>query len=192
MQSTTTTQKPTSTLLGDASMPVMIASVVLASLILTVSAKVKVPFYPVEMTMQPLAVIGIGLLLGRNLAIAAVGLYLAQGAAGLPVFTGTPEKGLGVAYMMGPTGGFLAGFLVAAAVTGYAADRGWTRSLIGAVAASLVGLVAIYTPGLIYLASLIGTEKAIMFGLAPFWLKDVVAALIAAFAASALMSFKRR
>ncbi|MEO0730474.1 MAG: biotin transporter BioY, partial [Pseudomonadota bacterium] len=137
MQSTTTTQKPTSTLLGDASMPVMIASVVLASLILTVSAKVKVPFYPVEMTMQPLAVIGIGLLLGRNLAIAAVGLYLAQGAAGLPVFTGTPEKGLGVAYMMGPTGGFLAGFLVAAAVTGYAADRGWTRSLIGAVAASL-------------------------------------------------------
>ncbi|MEO1693914.1 MAG: biotin transporter BioY [Pseudomonadota bacterium] len=178
--------------LGRQSWVIQLTTVLLASAVLTLSAKVKVPFYPVDMTMQPLAVLGLGLLLGSRLAVATVLVYLAQGAAGLPVFTGTPEKGIGLAYMMGPTAGYLVGFVLAAAATGWAADRGWTRGLVGALGASAVGLVLIYTPGVAYLASLLGFEKAVQFGLAPFWLKDVVAAVLAAVASTAVLAAARR
>src|SRR5947209_549651 len=84
----------------------------LGSLALTLSAKLQVPFYPVPMTMQSLVVLLIGLGFGWRLGTATVLLYLAEGLAGLPVFAGTPEKGIGLAYMMGPTGGYLAGFVL--------------------------------------------------------------------------------
>lgn len=186
------TAHPATLSLNDRSWFVWLTAVLLASIVLTVSAKLKVPFYPVPMTMQPLAVIGIGLLLGSRLGIAAVLAYLAQGAAGLPVFTGTPEKGLGVAYMMGPTGGFLLGFLIAVAVVGYAADRGWTRSIVGALAVAVAGVGLIYAPGVAYLSSLIGFEKAMTFGVMPFWLKDLVAAAIAALVAVATVRASHR
>ena len=85
----------------------------LGSIILTISAKIKVPFYPVPMTMQTFVVVLIGVTLGWKLGLATVFAYLFEGAIGIPVFAGTPEKGLGVAYLMGPTGGYLFGFLVA-------------------------------------------------------------------------------
>ena len=87
-----------------------IAAIVAGSLLLTASAKIQMPFYPVPMTVQTLVVIGLGLALGPIRGAAAVALYLTQGALGLPVFAGTPEKGIGLAYMMGPTGGYLAGY----------------------------------------------------------------------------------
>ena len=133
------------------------------------AAKVKVPFWPVEMTMQTFAVMVIGMTMGWRLGGATIALYLAQGAAGLPVFTGTPEKGIGIAYMMGPTGGYLVGFLLAAMLVGWLAERGWDRSFLLAPLAMLAGLVAIYVPGLLHLVWLFGIEKPILeWGLYPF------------------------
>jgi biotin transport system substrate-specific component len=164
---------------------------VLGALLLTVSAKIKVPFWPVEMTMQPFAVVFLALAGGLRLGLAAVLLYLAQGALGLPVFTGTPEKGIGVAYMMGPTGGYLAGFALAAAVVGTLADRGFGRTHAAALVAALVGMVCIYVPGLAWLATLVGAQKAMTFGFWPFVLGDLVKAALVALAVPALWSLAR-
>src|SRR5690349_15200312 len=99
------------------------------SLLLTASAKAQVPMWPVPMTMQSFVVLVIGMAYGARLAGATVALYLLEGALGLPVFAGTPEKGIGLAYMAGPTGGYLAGFAVAAVAMGWLAERGWDRGL---------------------------------------------------------------
>lgn len=154
------------------------------SLLLTVSAKVSVPFYPVPMTMQTLAVLVLGFTLGPRLGAAAVLMYLAQGAAGLPVFTGTPEKGIGLAYMAGPTGGFLLGFVASAWLAGWFAVRGWMTSLVPALVASVVAQAVVFVPGLIWLGLVLGSaEKALVFGLYPFILgglfKSALAAAIA-------------
>ena len=97
------------------------------SLLLWASARLQVPFYPVPMTMQTFVVLMIGAAYGWRLGAATVALYLLQGALGMPVFAGTPEKGIGLAYMAGPTGGYLVGYVAAAAVTGALAGRGWAR-----------------------------------------------------------------
>ena len=94
---------------------------------------------PVDMSLQTLAVFLIAVAFGSRLAVATLLLYMAQGAIGLPVFQGTPEKGIGLAYMLGSTGGYLAGFVVAAAIVGWAADRGWDRNPFKLFAAILVG-----------------------------------------------------
>lgn len=156
------------------------------SLLLTLSAKVKVPFYPVDMTMQPFVIVALGLALGGRLAFATALLYLAQGAAGLPVFTGTPEKGLGLAYLMGPTGGYLIGQAVAAGVIGTLADRGWHRSQLLSFVAGLFGLALIYGFGIAWLSNLIGFDKAMTFGFWPFILKDLVGTALAALGVSAV------
>ena len=106
----------------------LLAAVVSGVCLLTLSAKLQVPFYPVPMTMQTLVVLMIGMACGRVLGTATVAAYLLAGAAGLPVFAGTPERGIGLAYMMGPTGGFLLGFLVSAWLIGALAERGWSNS----------------------------------------------------------------
>ncbi len=143
--------------------------VVLGSLLLTLSAKVQVPFFPVPMTMQVLVVLLIGVSFGPKLAGATLAAYLMQGAIGLPVFAGTPEKGIGLAYMAGPTGGYLAGFFVAAVATGWLAERGWDRSIWRLTATGLVGLAAIYALGLLWLGILIGWDQPILaYGLWPF------------------------
>lgn len=141
---------------------------VTATLLLTLSAKVQVPFWPVPMTMQTFVVLLIGAAFGPRLGMATVALYLAQGAVGFPVFAGTPEKGLGLAYMAGPTGGYLVGFLLAAGAVGYLAQRGWDRTVLGTLGAMLIGTAVIYLPGIAWLSSLIGFEKALQFGLVPF------------------------
>lgn len=136
---------------------------------LTLSAKINVPFYPVPMTMQTFVVLVLGAAYGWRLAAVTVLAYLAQGAVGIPVFAGTPEKGIGLAYMMGPTGGYLIGFLVAAIVVGLLAERGFDRSPFLLFAAMLLGHVVIFACGIAWLGSLIGYDKAWASGVAPFY-----------------------
>ena len=153
---------------------------VIGSVLLTLSAKVNVPFYPVPLSMQTFAVLVIGAAYGWRLGAATVLLYLAEGAVGLPVFAGTPEKGIGLAYMFGPTGGYLVGFVVAAALIGWLTERGWDRSFLWLTAAMAIGHVIILAYGMAWLASLIGLEKAWAFGVAPFYLATVLKTLLGA------------
>ena len=142
--------------------------------LLTLSAKVKVPFYPVPMTMQTMVVLMIAAAGGLRLGLATVGLYLAQGALGLPVFADTPERGIGLAYMMGPTGGYLAGFFVAAAVAGWCGDRGFGRSILAMIGVMTLGHLVIFAFGYAWLATLIGPVAAYNAGVAPFVLGTVL------------------
>jgi len=153
------------------------------SALLAISARVTVPLWPVEVSLQTLAVLLIGAAFGMRLGLATVMLYLAQGALGLPVFQGTPEKGLGLAYMAGPTGGYLVGFVVAVALVGWASDRGWGRNPLRIGAAMLAGELALLTLGAVWLAVLFGPAQAFAYGIGPFILGDmqklVLAALLA-------------
>lgn len=163
--------------------PMDVLAVVAGSLLLTLSARIQVPFYPVPMTMQTLVVIGLGLALGPMRGAAAVALYFAQGAFGLPVFAGTPEKGIGLAYMTGPTGGYLAGYIPATLLAGWLARRGWDRNPFTAMAAALLAGAVIYVPGLLWLGAVIGWEKPVLaFGLYPFIPADIAKAMLAAIA----------
>jgi len=155
--------------------------VVFGTVVLWASAKIQVPFYPVPMTLQTLAVLALGMAYGWRLAAATLLLYLAQGAAGLPVFAGTPEKGIGLAYMAGPTGGYLLGFLMAAALCGWLAERGWDRNVLTAALAMLLGNIVIYLPGLFWLGSMVGWDKPVLgWGLTPFLLGDLTKLALAA------------
>jgi biotin transport system substrate-specific component len=136
--------------------------------LLTLSAKVQVPMWPVPMTMQTFAVLVIGAAFGWRLGVATVALYLAEGAFGLPVFANAPERGMGLAYMMGPTGGYLIGFLVAAGVLGWLAERGWDRSVWRTLAGMTLGTALIFACGFAYLSTLAGTEAAWTAGVLPF------------------------
>lgn len=142
--------------------------------LLTLSAKVKVPFYPVPMTMQTMIVLMVAMAGGLRLGVATVGLYLMQGALGFPVFADTPERGIGLAYMMGPTGGYLVGFLAAAAFAGWCGDKGFGRSILGAVAVMSLGHVVIFAFGYAYLATLLGAVAAFNAGVAPFAMATIL------------------
>jgi biotin transport system substrate-specific component len=146
------------------------------ALALAMSAKAQVPFYPVPMTLQTLVVLAIGAAFGARLAAATVLLYLAEGVLGLQVFAGASA---GPAYMAGPTGGYLVGFLVAAALVGWLAERGWDRSLGWLLAAAAFGDLAILACGFAWLAGLIGPEKAWLGGVVPFLPADVLKTLLA-------------
>src|SRR5689334_17147703 len=135
------------------------------SLLLAVAAKAQVPFWPVPMTMQSLVIMMLGMAYGSRLAVATVLLYLAEGLAGLPVFAGA---GAGLAYMTGPTAGYLVGFVAAAGLIGRLAERGWDRSPVKALAAMLAGHVLRLVAGVASLAVLVSTENAIALGLTPF------------------------
>lgn len=154
-----------------ASVDSLLRNIILAvagTALLTVSAKIQVPFYPVPMTMQTFAVLVIGMAFGWRLGAVTVLLYLAEGALGLPVFAGTPAKGIGLAYMAGPTGGYLAGFLVSAMAVGYLGERGWDRNPWTTLAAMILGTALIFGLGYVWLSHLIGMAKALQFGVLPF------------------------
>jgi len=156
-------------------------AVVAGSLLLTLSAKLSIPFVPVPMTLQTLVVLCLGMVLGPRLGAAAVLAYLAQGAMGLPVFAGTPERGIGIAYMLQHTGGYLVGFVVAAFVVGLLAQRRWDRSMLTTIAAMLIGNAIIYMLGLLWLGTLIGWDKPVLaLGMMPYLLGDLAKILIAA------------
>ena len=166
-----------------------IALVVLGCALLWVSAKVKVPFWPVPMTLQTFAVMGLGAAYGARLGAFTVIAYLAAGVAGLPVFTNTPPDIAGLAYLLGPTGGFLIGFAVAAFIVGYAADRGWDRSVPKLLAAMLVADAVVFALGLAWLpfaVPALGYSWGLLeAGLFPFLLGDLLKVLIAALAVPA-------
>jgi biotin transport system substrate-specific component len=166
----------------------MAALAILGSALLWASAKAQVPMWPVPMTMQSFVVLAIGFAYGSRLGAATVLLYLAQGAAGLPVFAGTPEKGIGLAYMFGTTGGYLAGFVLSAWLCGFLAERGWGRSLATLTGAMLLGSAVLFVPGVLWLATFVGFEKALAFGLTPFL---VGAAVKAALGVAVLMAADR-
>ena len=151
---------------------------VIGSGLLALSAKTQVPFYPVPMTMQTLVVLVLGAAYGWRLGAATVALYLAEGLVGLPVFAGVAA---GPAYMAGPTGGFLVGFLFAAMTTGFMAERGWDRSLLRVFLMMTLGHAIIFAFGLGWLSSVMGFEKAVAAGAAPFlWATILKTALAAA------------
>ncbi|MEL6504108.1 MAG: biotin transporter BioY [Pseudomonadota bacterium] len=147
-----------------------IALVVVGTAIMALAAKIQVPFFPVPMTLQTLAVFAIAAAYGRNLAVATMLLYLAEGAMGLPVFAG-PEAG--VAYMMKGTAGYLVGFVVAAAIIGEAADRGISQRPVTMFGVIVAADVIVFALGFAWLSTLIGAEKAWQFGVVPFVLGDL-------------------
>ncbi|MCF3972152.1 biotin transporter BioY [Paracoccus salsus] len=148
-----------------------------AAALITLSAKTQVPFWPVPMTLQTMAVLLIATVLGPRVGAAAMLTYLAAGMAGMPVFAGSPERGIGLAYLAGPTGGFLVGMLLAMIVTGWLAQG---RDMPGRVLAMLAGLAAIYLPGLAWLSGFVPGDKLLAAGFAPFILGDLFKIAIAA------------
>ncbi|MGN6143575.1 MAG: biotin transporter BioY [Mesorhizobium sp.] len=162
------------------------------TLLLTLSAKTKVVLGPVDMNLQTLAVLLIASAFGLRLGVATLLLYLAEGAMGLPVFQSTPEKGIGIAYMLGTTGGYLAGFVVMAAIAGWAADRGFDRNLFKLFGAFMVAEVVMMAMGFAWLATLIGAEKAWQFGVLPFIVPDLVKLALAAVSVPAVWSLIRK
>ena len=156
-----------------------VALAITGSLLLTLSAKLQIPFWPVPMTMQTFVVLVLGTAFGWRLGAATVALYLLEGALGLPVFAGTPERGIGLAYMMGPTGGYLAGFLAAAVLCGRLAERGWDRDPWRTALAMTIGHLLILFCGWAWLATLIGTHKAYVAGVEPFYAATVAKTLLA-------------
>ncbi len=144
--------------------------VVAGTALIAVAAHVRVPFWPVPATLQTLAIFAIAALYGRKLAVATLLTYLAEGAAGLPVFT----SGSGIAYFAGPTTGYLAGFVLMAAITGAAADRGWGRSPLKLLGANLAGEVLMLGLGAAWIALMFGADKVIAWGIGPFILTDLI------------------
>ncbi|MER8460806.1 biotin transporter BioY [Mesorhizobium sp. M0915] len=162
------------------------------TLLLILSAKTKVVLGPVDISMQTLAVLLIAAGFGMRLGVATLLLYMAEGALGVPVFQSTPEKGIGIAYMLGSTGGYLAGFVVMAAIVGWAADRGWDRHPIKLFNAMLVAEIVMMAMGFAWLALLIGPEKSWQFGVLPFIVGDLIKVALAASLVPAVWSLLKR
>lgn len=144
-------------------------------LLLTISAKLQVPFYPVPVTMQTFAILVICVAGGLHLGGSTILAYLAVGAMGLPVFAG----GSGIAYMFGPTGGFLLGFWVAAVILGIGVKIGYDRRTLPCFALMISAVAVIFICGYLWLSSVIGFSKAWQFGVAPFILGDLLKAILA-------------
>ena len=161
----------------------------MGSIALAISSKIRIPFYPVPMTMQTLVVLMIGIAFGWKLGLATVSLYLFEGIIGLPVFSGTPEKGIGLIYFTGPTMGYLLGFLVAVYISG---KFKYDNSLIKTFFKLLFATSFIYLLGMIWLGSLIGWDKPIFkLGAQPFLLAELFKILIATFAISQIKKIKK-
>ncbi len=157
-----------------------IALIVGGSLLIGLSAQVAVPlpFSTVPVTGQTFAVLMAGALLGARRGSLCVLVYLVQGLAGLPVFAAAPKAGPAV--LLGPTGGYLIGFVVAAYLTGLLAERGWDRHVFTTILAMAVGNAAIYLCGLIWLSMLVGAKAAVITGLLPFLVGDILKLALAA------------
>ncbi|TET55504.1 MAG: biotin transporter BioY [Anaerolineales bacterium] len=146
--------------------------IIVASAFVALSAQVAIPlpFSPVPVTLQTLAVLVTGALLGSRRGALCLAVYVLEGAVGLPVFAGWMG---GVGHLLGPTGGYLLGFIAAAYVTGLLAERGWDRRVGTCLLAMLVGNIVIYAFGLPWLGTFVGLERALPLGLIPFIAGDV-------------------
>lgn len=157
--------------------------------LITLGAKIQIPFWPVPMTLHTLVVFFLAATLGPRIGFAAMAAYLAAGALGMPVLSGTPERGIGLAYMVGPTGGYLAGYLLGAGLTGWLAQG---RGLIGRFLAMLAGLAVVYALGLAWLALYVPAQGLLAAGLTPFLLGDLVKLALASGLIAAIARLRTR
>ena len=163
--------------------------VLVGSIILTISAKIKIPFYPVPMTMQTFVVLFLGISFGYKIGIATVGLYLIEGIFGLPVFSNSPEKGVGIVYFTGPTMGYLIGFLLATLLAGYLDLK---TNIVSIFLKLILSVSVIYILGLIWLGILIGWDKPIFqLGAAPFLLAELFKILILTLLTKKIITFRK-
>ena len=162
---------------------------VLGSLLLTISAKIKIPFYPVPMTMQTFVVLFLGITLGPRIGLLTLSLYLFEGIFGLPVFAGTPEKGIGLTYFIGPTIGYLIGFLAAVYFSGsFKYDKGLLNTFLKLI----FSVSLIYILGLAWLGTLIGWDKPIFkLGAQPFLLAELFKILLLVFSIPILLKARK-
>ncbi|WP_420011655.1 biotin transporter BioY [Tateyamaria sp.] len=155
--------------------------VVAGVLLLAVAAKIKVPMWPVPITMGTFAVLTIGAAYGARLGLVTIIGYMLVGALGFDVFAGSSAEAAGLTYMMGGTGGYLVGYVLATVALGALAQRGWDRSVLWMALAMLIGTVLIYVPGLAWLGQLYGWDKPILsWGLTPFLIGDAIKLALAA------------
>ena len=146
-------------------------AIILGSIALTISAKIKIPFYPVPMTMQTFVVLFLGVSLGYKIGLASIGLYLLEGIVGLPVFSNSPEKGIGIVYFTGPTMGYLIGFLTASYLASKINNK---DSFLIVLTKLIIATSTIYMLGLLWLGTLIGWDKPIfVLGAKPFLLAEI-------------------
>ena len=162
---------------------------IIGTVLITISAKVKIPFYPVPMTMQTFVILLIGITLGYKMGLATIALYLFEGIIGLPVFASSPEKGIGIAYFIGPTMGYLIGFLIAVYFAGlFKYDKG----IINTFLKLIFSVSFIYVLGLIWLGILIGWDKPIFkLGAQPFLLAELLKILLLLFLTPKLLKAKK-
>jgi len=158
------------------------------SLALALSAKLKIPFYPVPMTMQTFVVLFLGIAFGYKIGLATVSLYLFEGIIGLPVFSGSPEKGVGLVYFMGPTMGYLIGFLVATFFAGY---MNLKTNLLFIFIKLVFSVSTIYILGILWLGNLIGWNKPIIeLGVTPFLMAELFKVCLLTIIAKKIISFR--
>ena len=163
--------------------------VFIGTILLTISAKIKIPFYPVPMTMQTFVVLFLGISFGYKIGLATVGLYLLEGIIGFPVFSNSPEKGIGLIYFTGPTMGYLIGFLVAAFISGY---MSYKASFVVVFAKLIVSVSIIYVLGVAWLGILIGWDKPLFeIGVFPFLLAELFKISILAILANKLTGLRK-
>ena len=143
--------------------------ILLGSIALTISAKIKIPFYPVPMTMQTFVVLFLGVSFGYKIGLITVGIYILEGIMGLPVFSNSPEKGIGWVYFTGPTMGYLIGFLFATFLAGY---FDFKNNILFIFIKLVISVSLIYIFGVLWLGNLIGWEKSIQYGVTPFLLAE--------------------
>ena len=159
-----------------------------ATIILAISAKIKIPFYPVPMTMQTFVVLLIGITFGWRLGLFTVCLYIFEGVIGLPVFAGTPEKGLGISYIIGPTMGYLLGFLVAVFLSGFLNFS--NNHVLNFLKLSLT-VSTIYLFGILWLSKFVGWEKVFVLGAKPFLLAELFKILLLTLLLPKLLKFRK-
>ncbi len=161
----------------------------LGSILLTISSKIKIPFYPVPMTMQTFVVLFLGMSFGYKIGLATVSLYLIEGIIGLPVFSNSPEKGVGLVYFTGPTMGYLIGFLIATFLAGYFKFEG---NLLNIFIKLLISVSTIYVLGVFWLGSLIGWDKPIInLGVTPFLLAELFKIVILTLLAKNILKLRK-
>ena len=167
----------------------ILALVFLSSIALTISAKLKIPFYPVPMTMQTFVVLFLGISFGYKIGLATVSLYLFEGIIGIPVFSNSPEKGVGLVYFTGPTMGYLIGFLTATFLAGY---MNLKTNMFLIFIKLILSVSTIYIIGVLWLGNLIGWDKPIMqLGVTPFLLAELFKILILTILTKALLNLRK-
>ena len=163
--------------------------ILLGSTLLIVSAKIKLPFYPVPMTMQTFVVILVGITFGWKIGVATISLYLFEGIIGLPVFAGTPEKGIGFTYFVGPTMGYLVGFIFATFVAGY---LNFNTNILFVFLKLIFSVSIIYILGILWLGNLIGWGKPILeLGLKPFLFAELFKISLLTILSKKLITFRK-